>query len=192
MRLIDFVKELFERIKESLVLACKGFWRLPVKRKSGKAIQNLSLLRQKGAFGFITYQVRWKQEDGTFRMPEETTAEFAYPGSFTVAGKTYASLKELWHKEIVLYNPVWYDIYGRMWIQVAQEYPCFDDSDWESECRFYRWFYLIEGDKLFCVYRDDGLEGITVTEDVAKLQQSHVEEMVSSGWLIEGNLEADS
>lgn len=155
---------------------------------------NMQLVPDKNSWGLVldppgrgwnSYYVHWLCEGGGVRTPKTSTVQYEYPGSFTVAGKEYTTIKELCYKWKTIDNPVCYDIYGGKWICITEKYPCFDESDWEYENRFYRWFYINEGDKLFCVYLDDGLNKITITEDVAKLDQSHIVEMKRYGWLPE-------
>lgn len=60
-----------------------------------------------------------------------------------------------------------------------------NSSPWKFESRCYRWFYIREGDKLTCVYRDDGRKTVKVTEDVTTLKNDHVKKMKEYGWLSE-------
>ena len=113
------------------------------------------------------FLVRWEQEDGRIRIPEEREIEYPYPGPFLAAGKEYNSWRELsclqgsWEKYL--------DRYGRKVAVLFEGFPCFDIYDRIHENRCYRWFFLREGGSLTRVYCQDEGRIVRVTQDVARL-----------------------
>lgn len=126
--------------------------------------------------------IQWEYESGETREPVETETEYAYPGSFIAAGKRYSSWQELCHVKKDAYGHICQDIYGREVFAEWERYPCFDVYDRMYENRYYRWFYIWEGDKLTCVYRDDGRGNIRVTEDVAEMKEWQWKAMKDANW----------
>lgn len=135
-----------------------------------------------GKYVRTEYHILWEYEDGTIREPEERDVEFAYPGTFTAAGKRYSSWQELCHVMKDEYGHSCQDIYGREVFALRERYPCFDVYDRMYENRYYRWFYIREGDTLTCVYRDDGRNIIRVTEDVAAMKEWQCNAMRNAQW----------
>ena len=140
------------------------------------------VVAQKISAKYVTVRhfVQWAYEDGTVRKPEESTAEFAYPGPFTAAGKTYTS----WQQLCALTDKdgrFCRDIYGRD-VFCRERFPCFDSYDYLHENRYYRWFFLRDGDKLTRVDYTDERRKITVTEDVQLLSETCWKQMQEYGF----------
>lgn len=132
-----------------------------------------------GPYVDIRYYAQWVYEDGTVRKPEESEVKFAYPGKFTAAGKEYSSWQELC---TVKEGRICRDIHGREVIVEWERFPCFDSYDYLYENRYYRWFYIREGDKLTCVYYVDEQKKILVTEDVWKIRERCWKAMKEANW----------
>lgn len=149
-----------------------------------KEIAKLQLVsqREKGPFVSIRYYVQWEYPDGTVRVPEESEMKFACPGSFTAAGKAYSSWQELCAVREDEYGQICRDIYGREVFAEWERFPCFDSYDYLYENRYYRWFYIREGDKLTCVYYKDEQKTIHVTEDVRRMRDRCWKAMQKANW----------
>lgn len=149
-----------------------------------------NMFRKAGAGETVRYELstsfagklEWVSPDGKVREPEETKAEYAYPGSFTAAGKKYTSWKQL----CVTTDESGFfarDIYGREVFCMRERFPCFDSYDYLYENRYYRWFFLREGNKLTRVYYTDERDVIHVTEDVRNLESKCWTEMKEKGYV---------
>ena len=98
---------------------------------------------------------------------------------FIAAGKPYLAVSQLKAKEEgkldgVLYRgykvPQYRDVYDRRVLYFRERFPCFDSYDYLYEHRYYRWYFLRDGDTLTQIYYADEGKSITVTEDVAKVR----------------------
>lgn len=154
----------------------------PVKKNKPKAVPKgqkyIQLLKMPNdRFVNDDRLVQWmvNGEDGSAslaRTPREKIHKCLAAGGFWVADKYYASVKQL-TKRTVEEGSLWYqDIYGRDVIEVRERFPCFDSHDFLYENRYYRWFYLIENEMLYCVYYEDQGTYVTVTNDVARISSS--------------------
>lgn len=128
--------------------------------------------RMEGKYPQTDYCIQWEQADGTVRIPEECKKEFPFPHMFVAAGKVYPSLDALRAEKLDEYGHHCRDIYGREVFAEWQRFPCFDSYDYLYENRYYRWFYINEGDKVTCVYYEDQQKKLTVIEDVCKIPES--------------------
>jgi len=147
-----------------------------------KAKLKLITYQVPGPYVNIRYLVRWEGEDGTLRKPEGSKREFAYPGEFEAAGKVYRSWQELCSEELDKQGHVCRDIYGRDVLAEWERFPCFDSYDYLYENRYYRWFFIREGNMLTCVDYTDERNVITVTEDVGSIRERCWKTMKELNW----------
>lgn len=131
------------------------------------------------------YGIRWKNPDGTVRKPEETKRTFPYPGVFLAGGRPYASIKQLCAEELDERGHICKDVYGREVFAEWERFPCFDSYDYLYENRYYRWFYIRNGDQLTCVHYIDERHTIEVTEDVKKMRERCWKAIKEHKWQIE-------
>lgn len=144
-----------------------------------------------GYIGCRTVRLEWvsRETDGEgapvlVRTPESHT-ETMPKNAFTAAGERYKSIHQLvfrWEDGPGLWAR---DLYGRNVLMVTERFPCFDSSDYLYEDRCFRWFLLCHDGKLTRVYRTDGSDTVTVTEDVLDLETQCWKEMMrleSFGW----------
>lgn len=130
-----------------------------------------------------TYRLQWvSRTTGEVREPQETTRIYPVGQGFTAAGKHYQSIRQLdvQHDETLTWCR---DIYGREVLYLRERFPCFDSEDFLYEKRFYRFFFLREGEKLTRVQYTDESNTVTVTEDVANLERQWMEKFQSLGYL---------
>ena len=125
---------------------------------------------------YSTVTLRWvsreRGADGKplrVREPHESTVKYALAGGFTAAGRRYGALSELFteHDKTKTFCR---DRCGREVLYLAERFPCFDSFDAMYEHRFYRWYFLREGDSLTRVYYEDEDDEVCVTEDVENLE----------------------
>lgn len=147
-----------------------------------KATMQLVKNQLPGPYVNIAYRVKWLLEDGSVRVPEETVRKVACPGDFTAAGKTYSSWEQLCHSREDEHGHLCRDIYGREVFAEWERFPCFDSYDYLYENRYYRWFFIREGDRLTCVHYTDGQDTLSITEDVYKLTRRCWEAMTEYRW----------
>lgn len=121
-----------------------------------------------GPYMATHWLLQWVLPDGSIRENREEKKEFAYPGAFTAAEKTYTSWRELCISDPE--NGCYRDIYGRKVLSVQELFPCFDTYDYLYEDRYYRWFFLCENGRLTMVMYADEENTITVTEDVSVMK----------------------
>lgn len=149
---------------------------------SKKATMLLVKNQLPGPYVNIAYRVKWLLEDGSVRKPEETVREISYPGMFTAAGKAYSSWEQLCNSREDEYGHLCRDIYGREVFAEWERFPCFDSYDYLYENRYYRWFFIREGDRLVCVHYTDGQDQVSITDDVYKLTQRCWKAMTEYQW----------
>lgn len=135
-----------------------------------------------GPYVNIRYLVRWEGEDGSLRKPEGIKRELPYPGKFEAAGKVYRCWQELCREKLDEDGHVCRDIYGREVLAEWERFPCFDSYDYLYENRYYRWFFIREGDALTCVDYTDERNVITVTEDVGSIREICWKTMKELNW----------
>lgn len=134
------------------------------------------------------YKVEWISretgEDGrplVIREPVEQEAVHTRRSIFTVAGKPYCGLNAFLHglKEI---DEDWAkDQYGRKVLRIKRRFPCFDSYDYLTENRFYRWFFIREGNSISRVYASDDTPNVYVTDDVAYVEYNLLNELRDAG-----------
>ncbi len=115
------------------------------------------------------------------RVPEQTVTVFETP-SFTAAGKQYSSTAELSSQEAE--GNLYTDCYGRTVVYMSEGFPCFDSYDEMYENRRYRWWLIVEPERLTRVYTEDDVKKIYVTEDVCQLENRCVPAMTRLGLII--------
>lgn len=144
-------------------------------------------VRYPGAM-YSSRRIRWVSRERTdsglpaeIRDPMEKTRVFPLSHGFFAAGRRYTALSQLFVRTDETAAWCW-DAYGRQVLYLAKRYPCFDCFDAAYEDRFYRWFFLREGNTLTRVYFNDGGGSVYVTEDVANLETYCCEEMERAGF----------
>ena len=135
---------------------------------------------------YSTWQVQWvsvqKDASGdplTLRTPEEQSRVCDRKGPFSLAGREYAGLNYFLRQMEGNWGR---DIYGRQVLCVAERFPCFDSYDYLNENRYYRWFFIREGDRLSRLYFSDGGKKLYITEDVGNVERKVWDIMVSVGF----------
>lgn len=116
------------------------------------------------------------------RTPEEHTSTHLPPLPFTAAGKLYASLGGLTAQKLT--DGTYLDCHGRRVISLAERFPCFDSYDYATENRYYRWYIIIEPERLTRVYTEDDIPQIYITEDVRDLEDNCVNALKTLGLVI--------
>ena len=62
-------------------------------------------------------------------------------------------------------------------------FPCFDSFDYLTENRFYRWFFIREGNSISRIYAIDTKPNIYVTDDVGYVEYNLLNELRNAGIL---------
>ena len=152
------------------------------KKKMDKKEKNL-YLRAAGNGETVHYElkshstiaVEWVSEetDGNgkpvvVRVPQETTREYSRKQEFTMAGKTY---KNIWYFLRRQGNEWAEDTYGRKVLCTKEKYPCFDSYDRMYEDRYFRWYFIREGDSVSQLFVADDRDKIYVTEDLRNVER---------------------
>lgn len=113
------------------------------------------------------------------REPQETTREFSRKGYFSAAGKVYWNLNQLCRN----HKGDWAeDIYGRKVLCTKEKYPCFDSYDYLNETRYFRWYFIREGNAVCQVFAADDRDIIYVTEDLQNVEGWAWERMKATGF----------
>jgi len=115
------------------------------------------------------------------RKPREYTLWSSVLEPFEAADREYTDLTQLVSKM----DPTgtWcLDRYGREVLYLRKRFPCFDSFDAMLEDRYYRWFFMREGNCLTRVYYADDDDRIYVTEDVEDLETCCWEAMERLGY----------
>ena len=135
-----------------------------------------------GPYVNIKYAVEWAMPDGSVRVPEEGERRSFGLREFSAGGREYLSLNQLMAEELVE-SQIYKDVYGRSVFAFKERFPCFDSYDYLHENRYYRWFYVREGDTLSCVYYRDECDHVHVVDDLRYIDKKAAwEEMNESGW----------
>jgi len=143
---------------------------------SGQGISN-------GGAYYGTDRVEWVDETTgqLCRSPQEQTAAFQADGPFTAAGQSYTDVKQLTAQD--LGNGLYRDVYGRTVLAFRERFPCFDSYDAMHENRYYRWWFLLENQRLTRMYREDDRTELYVTEDVLNLECKCTRQLKEVGWV---------
>lgn len=116
------------------------------------------------------------------RTPEEHTRTHLSPLPFTAAERLYTSLSGLTaHK---LTDGTYLDCHGRRVISLAERFPCFDSYDYATENRYYRWYIIVEAERLTRVYTEDDSPQLYITEDVRDLEDNCVSALKELGLVL--------
>ena len=126
-------------------------------------------------------EIGWVGENGDRRTPKEKTVTVPRFG-FQAAGAAYDNWEKLCIKESDR-KDVYYDVYGREVLCLAELFPCFDSYDYMHETRHYRWFFIQEKGKLTRVYYTDSRPTIEITEDVRYVENDCLNRMLELGWI---------
>ena len=151
-------------------------------QKKKPAVMELISWQKPGPYVDISYLIQWKYEDGSVRVPEEAAkAEYPYD-DFVVAGKHYSRLDDLCAVNLGE-DQLFRDVYGREVFAFRERFPCFDSYDYLYEHRYFRWFYIREGDSLYCVYYVDEQRTVKITDDVRRIEKRDAwESMRALNW----------
>ena len=116
------------------------------------------------------------------RVPVQTVSVFD-SRSFSAAGKRYGSTAKLAPPKAV--SGVYTDCHGRTVVCMTERFPCFDSYDAMCEDRKYRWWLIIEPERLTRIYAEDGQNKIYVTEDVCELENCVLPALTALGLITE-------
>ena len=129
----------------------------------------------------MDYMIQWRAEDGSLRISEKNEKQVFDCDNFSAAGKAYSGWQQLCAEKVGEYH-TFTDIYGRQIFAFERRFPCFDSFDRMYEKRYYRWFYIREGDSLCCVYYEDEQKTIEVTEDLRHVYGDAWKAMKEMNW----------
>lgn len=122
-------------------------------------------------------QLRWesREKDSSgkalrVRIPQESSASFSLPGFFDAADRRYDSLEALTAEKC--FDGSFFDCHGRRVICFTERFPCFDSYDRLYEDRHYRWWFILEPERLTRIYHEDDTKDVFVTEDVRMLEKN--------------------
>lgn len=113
------------------------------------------------------------------REPVEITTEYSRKSPFSVAGKMYPNFNSFLKKQEGEWGE---DLYGRKVLCTKERFPCFDSSDYLYENRYYRWYFIREGDSVSQVYVADDWDKVYVTEDVQNMESWAWDRMKATGF----------
>lgn len=100
-----------------------------------------------------------------YRQIEEFS--FTSYDEFHVAGKTYLSF----HCFLKSQDGEWgEDLYGRKVLCTREKFPCFDSYDYIHEHRYFRWYFIRNGNSISQVFVTDERDKVYVTEDVQNVE----------------------
>lgn len=139
-------------------------------------------IKMPGPYVDIRYYVQWPLHDGSVRKPEEYKGKYKNVFPISVAGKEYKSIRELSSQRIEE-QYLCRDIHGREVFEYKERFPCFDSFDYLHENRYFRWFYILDGDRLFCLYCADDRDELEITEDVRRIKEGAWKKMKELDWL---------
>jgi len=131
---------------------------------------------------WVSRETSTQDEPVHSRTPEEHTHTQVLPLPFTAAGKLYASVNSLTAKK--LDDDTYLDCHGRRVISLAERFPCFDSYDYATENRYYRWYIIVEPERLTRVYTEDDSLQISITEDVRDLEDRCVDALKKLGLVL--------
>lgn len=119
------------------------------------------------------------------RIPQPCIHKYSLGSGFRIGEMAYQSLSELCAEVLDQERRLYRDIYGRVFAEIRECFPCFDSFDYLNENRYYHWLYLTENGVLSLVYYEDEDEKVTVTEDVKEIEANVWREMVRLSWVKE-------
>ncbi len=133
-----------------------------------------------------TEKVEWvsmeKDEMGrplTVRKPLEVTTVHGKTQSFSVAGKRYPNFYTFLRHQDGEWGE---DLYGRKVLCTKEKFPCFDSYDRIYETRYFRWYFIREGNSVSQVFATDERDMIYITEDVENVEGWAWMRMKSTGF----------
>lgn len=144
----------------------KFFWQKPVIRFRKKP--NTKFVEEERFVEWMETEADWNASDPILRIPMPRVYIYEAEHGFYVDGRVYESIQDLRSREEGEEH-IYRDIYDRRVMEVYERFPCFDAYDYAYENRYYRWFYLVSGNKLWRVYQEDGRDRVWVTEDAAQI-----------------------
>ena len=135
---------------------------------------------------YSTEKVEWvsmeTDENGSpvqVRVPDSHICEYSRKHCFSMAGKTYQDLGHFLRNQ----DGEWgQDIYGRKVLCTKERYPCFDSSDYLYEDRYFRWYFIREGNAVSQLFAADDRDKIYVTEDVQNIEPWAWSRMKATGF----------
>lgn len=113
------------------------------------------------------------------RQPEEHTREYSKFQKFTMAGKTYWNFSHFLKKSEEEWGK---DAYGRTVFCTKERYPCFDSYDFLCETRYFRWYFIREGNSVSQLFAADDRGKIYVTEDLGNVESWAWDRMKATGF----------
>ena len=113
------------------------------------------------------------------RQPEEHTRKYGKHTGFSLAGKYYRNLNHFLRTQAGEWGE---DIYGRTVFCTKERYPCFDSFDALYEDRYFRWFFIRQGNSLSQLFVADDRNTVYVTEDLGNIQRWAWERMKATGF----------
>ena len=136
--------------------------------------------------GHSTQRVEWvsleTDENGkpvAVRESCERTEVGSKNQAFYMAGKEYRNLKAFLKSQ----DEEWgVDSYGRQVLCTKERYPCFDSYDFLSENRYFRWFFIREGNSVSQLFYADDRDKIYITEDVHNIEDWAWSRMKATGF----------
>lgn len=117
------------------------------------------------------------------QIPQPCILKYSLRNGFRVGKMKYRSLSELQVEVVDQERQLYRDIYGRIFAEIKERFPCFDSFDYLTERRYFHWLYLTENGALFLVYYEDQNDMVIITEDVKEIQGGNWREMVRLGWV---------
>ena len=113
------------------------------------------------------------------RQPEEHTRKYGKHTGFSLAGKYYRNLNHFLRTQAGEWGE---DAYGRTVFCTKERYPCFDSFDALYEDRYFRWYFIREGNSLSQLFVADDRNTIYVTEDLGNIERWAWERMKATGF----------
>ena len=113
------------------------------------------------------------------RQPEEATHVFSKRAVFRMAGKPYPNFGLFLRKQEGEWGE---DLYGRKVLCTKEKYPCFDSYDYLHESRYFRWFFIREGNTVSQLFVSDDRDRIYVTEDLRNVEGWAWKRMQATGF----------
>ena len=144
----------------------KIFWQQPSIRLRKRP--NTQFVQEDRFVEWAETEANLNDPNPILRIPMPRVYTYESEKGFYVDGKVYQSVQDFKSRKDRKEHIYW-DIYNRKVMEVYERFPCFDSYDYANEDRYYRWFYLVSGNKMWCIYQADGRKTVLVTEDVAEI-----------------------